>query len=1285
MPRPIGQSPKPLINASRLWLSAALFLVIAKIWLVSGQTVYAIGGSIHDDKLFVSLAEHIINGRWLGPYDQFTLAKGPLYSFFIAANFWLGLPILVSHQLLYLVACATLTVAFRPWLQTAAQRFVLFAVLALNPMSWDASNLTRLLRQSIYVPLGMLVLAGLVSLYTNRLAPARRLVIAASTAGLAYGAFWLTREESIWLLPTIALCWGGTLFSIRHEWRAHWRAHAAAAVCFIVAFSLPILGISWQNYRHYGWFGTVEFRAQEFKDAYGALTRIDVGPELKDVIVTRQMREAAYKVSPTFARLRFQLEQGIGAHWFDPSLFPVEEKQIRGGWFMWALRDAHFAAGLAPDAGAAMRNYAKIAAEINAACDEGRLPSRPKRSGFFPRITSEDIEPLWRTSLEYLDYFGAFRGFTAWSPDSVGDYADLKPFRDYTSTRLSYAPRSPQPAPPNQARLQRLQIATLESSGRFIASLIAWTGPLLLLAGLARALQCVCQKRFPYLLGFAGALLVSAAAYLAINVLITVTAFRNVSPGAMAAAYPLYLLALWAIAADVIPAWSRGMRPAPIRRDASLPSRWRWLVPAGATLIVWAARLREIQFFGGDVPYNDQWIVEGLQIIQPWLDGMLRPWSFFLPHFEHVPVWTRLLAWLQIAFIGRWDPLLQMTVNTTVYASFTWLVSLWVWRTFAPLAAGAATMVIVLGGALPHDWENIAWGFQSQFPFALLFGWWHMQDSLTQPVGCRRWWLAQAAGLAGLFTLASMWIAPLAVVLVHFWSRRHAPRIGWAIPAGIAATGLTLLAGLRAFSENTFAQNPATITDFIHSAMHLLSWPSGLPGAGAILLLPWILHAMRLRATRQSTGADGLICALGLFGVLHSVGLAFARNGDSSDYVSRYGDLLFVGILAGALALIRLMPATGERRTGWFILTCLWGGLAVSGLWARATTGHAAYFHQKAMDNAHIRRMAIQAYVQNNDITLLEKGGTRWILTQSTDVVKTLLDRPDFRALLPASVNATNQDNLVGSGARFLLSHWPWALAAGLLVLGTGLVVIYQRGGANSPAALPDSPTTWRIRLGMSSATVALGGFLLWSQPVFSDPNARWHRLLGGDNAIAGMTFNFALPTDFPDSRIQGAAPLGPVELRNRLYGTAPAGPALTCTIFSSPFKVEKDWLIIPYAGYPIGVGNGLRVQLLTADGSSVEKEIECLPPNLDGLGYATVDLKTLRGRLVRLVLYDGRVDTEAWVAAAPPIPSDSPELATTLARQLDFEQHSSLPVGLLAIGLIAVAGTAFIYRPHQR
>ena len=55
------------------WLWTAILLTLLKLWLTNAQTFFAIGPAFHDDQLFVKLAAHIINGEWLGPYDQFTL------------------------------------------------------------------------------------------------------------------------------------------------------------------------------------------------------------------------------------------------------------------------------------------------------------------------------------------------------------------------------------------------------------------------------------------------------------------------------------------------------------------------------------------------------------------------------------------------------------------------------------------------------------------------------------------------------------------------------------------------------------------------------------------------------------------------------------------------------------------------------------------------------------------------------------------------------------------------------------------------------------------------------------------------------------------------------------------------------------------------------------------------------------------------------------------------------------------------------------------------------------
>ncbi|MEJ1971435.1 MAG: hypothetical protein WDM96_02670 [Lacunisphaera sp.] len=185
--------------------------------------------------------------------------------------------------------------------------------------------------------------------------------------------------------------------------------------------------------------------------------------------ITRQMREVAYELSPAFAKLRPHLEGAVAEHWLERTLYPAADRQIRGGWMMWALRDAVHEAGLAPDAGAAMRYYRQVADEMNAACDAGRVPARPRRSGFLPPLDPSLVKPLFDETVTYASFFFLFRNFSAYSPDSVGDYADLKPFRNLVGTRLSHAPRSPELPTPEQDRRDAWRLDLLQRIGQALA------------------------------------------------------------------------------------------------------------------------------------------------------------------------------------------------------------------------------------------------------------------------------------------------------------------------------------------------------------------------------------------------------------------------------------------------------------------------------------------------------------------------------------------------------------------------------------------------------------------------------------------------------------------------------------------------------------------------------------------------------------------------------------------------------------------------------------------------
>jgi hypothetical protein len=552
----MSETGRPIFS---YWLWAGLLLTAGKLWLTRGQPVYAIGPAVHDDRLFLQLADSLIHGEWLGRYTQMTLAKGPFYSMWIAALYWIGIPLGLGVQLAYAGACALLARACRPALRSGAVLFALYSFLLWNPMSFEAPTLGRVIRQQIYTPLELAVLAGLVALFCRRQDNLRCQLPWALLLGLAFGCFWLTREEGVWLVPSVLLLTGAALFWAFRLSAAQGRTMARSLGLALVFGVLPLILVSWQNHRHYGWFGTVEFRAPEFADAYGAMVRVKIGPRLPFVPVTRQAREAMYAVSPTFAKLQPFLEGDYGRGWAAASQavtkLPPEERQIGSGWLMWALRDTVAAAGFCSNARDALDFYRHMADEINQACDDGRLPAGPRRSGFLPVWQEGQTAELARTFFQFFDFVVSYKSFNAFTRLSIGDNDDVQLFRDVTRDRLSPSERATNIPLPNQDALNITKISLLQSIGNLLRPVLLVLFIVTGVVGLVRATQAIMTRRLTYPLVLALAAFGGFVAYLLINALVHITSFSVIAVSTFWPLYPLSQVFMVAVIWDAAVAW----------------------------------------------------------------------------------------------------------------------------------------------------------------------------------------------------------------------------------------------------------------------------------------------------------------------------------------------------------------------------------------------------------------------------------------------------------------------------------------------------------------------------------------------------------------------------------------------------------------------------------------------------------------------------------------------------------------------------------------------------------
>lgn len=363
--------------------AGAAGLTALSLWLPAGLPLVALSDFEFDDALYVRLANHVASGEWLGPYDASTLAKGPLFPVFIAVTSSLGIPLLLAGRLLFAVAALLLVAALAPVVRARWVRLLLLAVLLLNPVV-----VTRAAREVVYPSVTLLALAGACDAFLSLPSSPRRAFAWSALCGAALGAIWLTREEGVWILPPVALLLAATVFRETHRsgLLAGLRRAGGVALLPFLVLGLVLLCVALANLGAYGVLSVRESSERPFFSAYGALVRIRPAVARQSVPVPEEVRRRAYAQSPSFRTLEPLLEGEVGRTFsaVGAELSPEAGGDIAAGWLQFALRDAASGTGRYIDARTAAAFWTRVADELNAACEAGRLECLPERHTMTP-------------------------------------------------------------------------------------------------------------------------------------------------------------------------------------------------------------------------------------------------------------------------------------------------------------------------------------------------------------------------------------------------------------------------------------------------------------------------------------------------------------------------------------------------------------------------------------------------------------------------------------------------------------------------------------------------------------------------------------------------------------------------------------------------------------------------------------------------------------------------------------------------------------------------------------
>jgi hypothetical protein len=437
----------------------------------------------------------------------------------------------------------------------------------------------------------------------------------------------------------------------------------------------------------------------------------------------------------------------------------------------------------------------------------------------------------------------------------------------------------------------------------------------------------------------------------------------------------------------------------------------RWLPPAVVFGVVTSVQLWFVAAAGTDIPFHDQWDIEGAWLYPAWRDGSLQPTELLHPFNEHRILWTHLLNLGLFVVNGQWDPLMQLTaiagLRGICAAGLAWLVGARMNRRARGFVAAG-----VIFAFLPHlPWHNVLWGIESHAYFALglsMFAMALLGAASRTPGRTAGGLLAAGAALLAMGPGALVPVALLGLMALRAIEARRleAATLRQAWPA------LLLLATawvLRAPVTEHIRLEAASWLQFFTALGRVLAWPhSAQPLAALPMNLPLLLVvAGRLLRRREAADGEDFILLVACWSIAVALATAWVRGG-SDELVfgvpSRYVDFVVLLPLANVWCVIQLAREAGpmRKRSGSWVAAA-WGVFLFVGWLGLSTEVMRRLVLPRARDREAPVRL-VREFQRTGDAGIFAGRPRLLVPHPNPEAVRTVLADPRMAGALPPSL-----------------------------------------------------------------------------------------------------------------------------------------------------------------------------------------------------------------------------------------------------------------------------------------
>ncbi len=450
-PKPMDIRNSKLAIKKYIWLILMIAAVLVRVSFVDRISPYIIGNNRHDDAWVVLSAKNILDGQWLGAYNQYTLIKGVFAPLLLALSKLLGMTYMHMNTVLYIISCIVFIKAISPFIQNNLSRFLCFIILLFNPVSYALMTWQRVYRNGLSQWQLLFIISSVISIYQNRNLGWKKILPWSLLAGFSLWAFVNSREDSVWIYPFVIVAIIITIINICKENKKwDWKYNLLIVLPMIIVVSGNLF-VSLQNYISYGVFLRNDRTEGNYANVVKDLYMIEPENSDKEKYSTEEYKDQylniytstikkAYEISPTLATASEKINKAI-IGWDSGEAMVDGEAYLDH--VLFALRDGVAASGYYSSLTEAESFYQKVHEELQAGFRDGRLMKRKALSlsaGAAP-IKWTDIFPTLREMIKTIQFSIKFETVSTIPVKAEGNIEQIALFEEISGDKVIYPDR----------------------------------------------------------------------------------------------------------------------------------------------------------------------------------------------------------------------------------------------------------------------------------------------------------------------------------------------------------------------------------------------------------------------------------------------------------------------------------------------------------------------------------------------------------------------------------------------------------------------------------------------------------------------------------------------------------------------------------------------------------------------------------------------------------------------------------------------------------------------------